>query len=476
MGIREGKGVWIRSLTRSTGVVVYQVRWRETKDGKSVMKSVICKDMQAAKALQHEIQARLGIVSVAARSNIVSDMMRKPGKIDLLIDQCLAEGKLKLKPTSLYSKRSRYLIMRMVRHFRLTITTEITESLFLEILQFYEGRLHTACATIFAFKRLARWCSKKGYAIDETLFDFHVEMPESKETLLWSPEQVVMIHNELLRPMPPHLLSRTMRQSRTWKFKISESVRVQRYTAFYPVFRLEILWAVRPKEVSMLAVEDWDRRLRRLTIPATAAKNGCQRKFNIDRETAEFLDKACVGKPRDALLLTTHVGMPWSQPAQHRLMQQILELLGIPGSLYCGRHFATTRICERLRGRLKIVQKITGHKTLTELAKYLHALDEDLQRFAASTDYSSLLVPSGSSTDAPVMADVNDEEDTIVMPDDLLTVRGPVERQGEDVQGRIGGSGLVEEDAMSERQQPPSESAPIPMIPPNSRIKRRKLG
>lgn len=402
--------VWIRPRNRRDGTLAYQVRWREVVDGAARMCSHDCPTMTEAKRLQREVQSRLGIVAEARRSTLTQDLIARPGRLDLIIPDWIEEKRLGLKPTSQYMTRTHYLVKRMIDHFKITETSDITPAFLRDVLRFYAGRQHTAAATIFAFKRLLRWAEDR-YAIDRSAYGVKVLKPQNKEQILWTQEQVAAIEAELLRPMNPNLHGPVPRHSRQWRHKISETLRVLRYTAYYPVFRLEVLWAVRPKEASLILVENWDSARRRLTISAAAAKNGYARSFVVDQRTAVLLDAAAKGRRHDDVLLTTTYGLGWSQQSQNHLMRAVLKRLGIRGTLYCTRHFATTRLCEQAKGRLRLVQSITGHRSLSELAKYLHMLSGDQAKLADS-DYARFLegTGNGSATTAAEHEDRDDDE------------------------------------------------------------------
>ena len=51
----------------------------------------------------------------------------------------------------------------------------------------------------------------------------------------------------------------------------------------------------------------------------------------------------------------------------------LIQRAKLPGTAYCSRHTACTRLVYLAKGDLPLVQSITGHRTLSELQRYLHA-------------------------------------------------------------------------------------------------------
>lgn len=57
-------------------------------------------------------------------------------------------------------------------------------------------------------------------------------------------------------------------------------------------------------------------------------------------------------------------------------MTVLIQRAKLPGMAYCCRHTACTRLVYLAKGELPLVQSITGHRTLSELQRYLHATGE----------------------------------------------------------------------------------------------------
>ena len=65
---------------------------------------------------------------------------------------------------------------------------------------------------------------------------------------------------------------------------------------------------------------------------------------------------------------------------------------------YCSRHTACTRLIYMAKGDLPLVQSITGHRTLSELQRYLHATGDRqhmiAEAFNSASDRLALKAPS----------------------------------------------------------------------------------
>lgn len=57
-------------------------------------------------------------------------------------------------------------------------------------------------------------------------------------------------------------------------------------------------------------------------------------------------------------------------------LTDVIRRAKLPGTAYCCRHTACTRLIVLAKGDLPLVQSITGHRTLSELQRYFHVTSE----------------------------------------------------------------------------------------------------
>lgn len=68
------------------------------------------------------------------------------------------------------------------------------------------------------------------------------------------------------------------------------------------------------------------------------------------------------------------------------MVTELIDRAKLPGTAYCCRHTACSRLIVLAKGDLPLVQAITGHRTLSELQRYLHATNERRHTIADAYD------------------------------------------------------------------------------------------
>jgi site-specific recombinase XerD len=157
--------------------------------------------------------------------------------------------------------------------------------------------------------------------------------------------------------------------------------------AVRPVLWLMLRYAPRPMEAAKLTVANWDPASKILSFPGKITKTGYPCAYAVDDETAAMLTAAAglpLGKER---LFLTYKGAAWTSHHLTDTVNDLIQRAQLPGTAYCCRHTACTRLVFLAKGDLPLVQSISGHRTLSELQRYLHATSDRRGRIAE--DYNS---------------------------------------------------------------------------------------
>ena len=176
-----------------------------------------------------------------------------------------------------------------------------------------------------------------------------------------------------------------------------------------------VCYGPRPVEVTRLKVADWNSKTSTVHLPGAITKNGHHRSFVVDQQTARWLDAAAGTRPGwDLTVDAVHTRRPggealfrnrFSAGWRHDSLKQAIAIqiknAGLRGSPYSLRHTACTRLCRLAKGDLGVVQSITGHRTLSELQKYLH-ITADRQRLIADAYTTSRLMDQAGPPSIPL--------------------------------------------------------------------------
>lgn len=379
----------------------HQVRWRETKGGvpSEVSKSFATRD--EADLFIAEQARRRGLMEVGL--SFMADRMKSPGKLDVLIPEYVHHLNEICKPGSPYAKDSQDRLRRMQRVFGWSTTSDITEHAIRLVLIKWTKAKRSGYMNATLVQRFLRW-AKPRYDIRDDAIQLVIKNPPMRERELWSDKDIRRICAYLLRPLDPELAKTQRKGTIGFSQKVREIILRQMHQAFYPIFRLQVLWALRPIEAARLYVRDWHGPTRQVTITPDNAKNGRLRRFPVDIDTARWMDRLAGDRPGDARLFLSgdrNTYAPWTTRSLTRCMRHILKTLDIKGSLYCARHYATTRLLRDLKGEWRTVMAITGHTTASAFFRYVHMLDDSLER-VASSDYASRLLDSGMTDPTPM--------------------------------------------------------------------------
>ena len=97
---------------------------------------------------------------------------------------------------------------------------------------------------------------------------------------------------------------------------------------------------------------------------------------------AHRMDAVHARRPANEPLFRNRLGPGWRHDSLKQAIAIQIKNAGLCGSPYSLRHTAHTQLCRLAKGDLAVVQSITGHRTLSELQKYLH-ITADRQRIIA---------------------------------------------------------------------------------------------
>lgn len=357
----------------------YQARWRERHNGVSIQEQAGFTTYGDAYDFAIKLSVRLQVARKGV--SIAQDLVRPPGVLEKIVPEWISIKTHMGKHGSGHPRVLRTDMQRCMRIFSWKTTQDIGVEAVNNMIFHYHQRNNRVAAykVLGTIKNLLKWC-KGHYLIHDGVFAIKLKDPPPRKRVLWTEDETRRIYEALLNPPDPKdpALANVTRGSQGWREKLRRSRLLPSYKKFAAVFRLECLWGPRPKEVSQLTVSMWDTTTRSICISAEIAKNQSERTIPVDPTTASIIDDLCRdAKPND-LIFRTRNGAAWSTGSQWKLMHGLLKRLGISGTNYCGRHFATTRLVRDGRiSNFKSVMAVTGHKTLSEFQKYVHGnLDE----------------------------------------------------------------------------------------------------
>ena len=367
----------------------WRVRWRER--GSHLSKSF----PSEAKAKQYARE--VGVV--LSLHSLVRDNTIEAGRLVDLLPRYLEVLKARNRPGSAYASNVKDLINRWMLHLNWETSLDIDQAALDEVVYHYGKHRSTARKSIIAIKTFLRWVKRQRTAIDPEVLDYQAPRHIPAESVAWTEDEVALLLKEVGRPnaapnLPSGLgtgrgspeISARMVATKEWKIRRS----------LIALVHLMVCYAPRPVEVTRLRVADWNSRTQTLHLPAAITKNGHPRSFVVDQEMAKWLDAAASTRdPWDLPLDAVHTRRPANEPLfrnrlgpgwRHDSLKQAIAIqiknAGLRGSPYSLRHTACTRLCRLAKGDLAVVQSITGHRTLSELQKYLH-ITADRQRIIA---------------------------------------------------------------------------------------------
>jgi integrase len=398
MNIRKGKRkrfyVTIKDRKTKRGTS-WRVRWSEIIDGKYVKPSKQFKIFDEANTFSIELRRRLNVVE--AGQSIADTIIPKKSDLALLIEEFIAEKNKEKKTSSKHPIDLRFSIGEVMKVTGIKTTEDITREKFKDYLNSRtpanEKHKYGTVKYLKQFISFCRWIhDNKEFKIQEKARYFKIKTPPAEERIYWREDQAIALCNSMMVTSDKNNKESFKRYSKEWKEKIRNTCISKIKKLMYPIFRLLILWALRPGEVCRLSVKDWDSIDRMLSISSDNAKNSKARRFRIDRVTAEILTGLCTGRSPESPIFIPSNGDWWNPRFLSRVFSRILKQEKIPGTLYCARHYATTRLLKKFPKQPKLVMEITGHTTWTEFWRYVHTYEEDLKMVGDSNyaDYIPL--------------------------------------------------------------------------------------
>lgn len=156
-----------------------------------------------------------------------------------------------------------------------------------------------------------------------------------------------------------------------------------------------VLTGIRPGEMAGLQVRDLDARRGRLRISRDVnvlgetdpTKTKRHRDVPVGGELLRRLTDRAAGRPRDAWLLPSPSGLPWTQLSWRPIWESARVAAGLEGfTTYELRHTAAS-VAIHAGANVKTVQRMLGHRTAAmTLDTYAHLWDEELDGLPARMD------------------------------------------------------------------------------------------
>lgn len=352
------------------GKVRHIVRWTEDIDG---LPERLCQSFRIrddALVFSRECELKLGIVHSA--KSMMADKMRPAGDLSHVIALHIEVTKSNcFERSKNYKNLARYL-NPLPEKFGWRRTTDIPANAFAMIHAEYKAR---GTYTVRAIQRSlhalikAQW---DAYAFDPDICEKDIQKHKAKMYYFWLDEEKDLILRELCSPLryPEETVGLNARKLKA--LRRSALCDFAKRQALFPVIWLQIHWALRPGETTLLQVKDWHSRSRELVLSEEITKTGESRTIGLDLVTARILDLFTVGRAPSEFLFRTAYGMPWDgYNEMSRQFKEILVRLGLRGSLYSCRHYAVTTLLELMPGNIRGVMAISGHATLESLARYI---------------------------------------------------------------------------------------------------------
>jgi hypothetical protein len=134
--------------------------------------------------------------------------------------------------------------------------------------------------------------------------------------------------------------------------------------SLFPVIWIQMLWALTPKETSLLRSEHWNLSTNVLTLTADIAANGRARSFVVDRVTAALLNRLTDKRELHEPVFRAASGKRWNTAMMSHQFNRILRKLLLPGSLFSCRFYAIQTLMNINPGHLRSIIAITGHNSV----------------------------------------------------------------------------------------------------------------
>jgi integrase len=347
----------------------FDVRWREWINGSVRQFSKTFTSNQEAESFLRSCLAKKG--AVRSIVSIMDEELRKPGECLVILPDLVALAKSTSYARSGYSENIRRCLTRLFTHFQWRWTTDIPDDAFQQIKAFFgphrKPTISTTCQTL---KYFLRWAMDR-YLINERLLHKKGFGHKKQSYYIWTDEEVEMILAALMAPHAQCDCEPGKKFTNDTKRKLSEAMLAAARHSLVPIIWIQMHWALRPTEASLVRVRDWCPRTRTLTLPKEITKNGLERYMVVDETSAEIIAHMIIGKTSNDLIFTTRFGRRWYTRNQAKYFRSLLRSLGLKGSLYSCRHYAATTLMEQYQGEWRKVMRITGHQSMEQLVTYL---------------------------------------------------------------------------------------------------------
>lgn len=380
---RPACGATIRRRRLSDGSSSWQVRWRER--GQQHARNL------DSRATAEQFMRKVGVIKDA--QSVVAASLAQPGRILDLAPDYVELVRAKNKPGSSHADQVGDILRRSAQRMGVTWTSEIDTAALDRLVRAHGAHRSTLKKAVSTIKTFLRWARRSRLLIDEWALDYQAPRHIPEERLSWSEEQVVRLVVECDKPNEADALPSGDGTGRGSPEIMARMAATRDYLARQAVrapLWLMLRYGPRPIEVAKLSVANWDARLRTLTLPARITKNGHSRSFVVDVETAELVTAAAGSREARQPLFLTSRQAAWTSHHLTDTVTVLIQRAGLPGTAYCCRHTACSRLIVLAKGDLPLVQSITGHRTLSELQRYLHATGERRHTIADAYDGGSV--------------------------------------------------------------------------------------
>ena len=362
-------GASVRVRPGRSGDRAWQVRWREK--GRQFSRTF------KSAALAEQFERKVGIIKDI--QSVMASSLLDPGRISDLIPTYVDLVRAKNKVDSSHADQVDYILSRDSKRMGVTWTTEIDTNAFDRLVSCYGKHRATLKKAISTFKTFLRWVRRSRLAIDEWVFEYKSPKHISEESIAWNDNQVRRLLAECDKPNLALSLPSgdgTGRGSDAIMKRMAATRDFYTRQALRRPLRFMLRYAARPMEVSRVVIGNWDSATRTMYFPGKITKNGYPRDFVVDEEIAQHLDEAAGDRPPKEPLFLSYKGHRFLSHHLTDLISELIERARLPGTPYSTRHTATTRLIHLAKGDLPLVQSITGHRTLSELQRYLHATND----------------------------------------------------------------------------------------------------
>ena len=362
-------GAHIARRRLDDGTSHWQVRWRE-------------KGNQMARTFQKRPEAemfarKVGVIKSA--HSVVAASLLQPGKLADLIPQYVDLVRAKNKPGSAHAEQLDRVLRLSFRRMDVTWTSEIDTCAFDRLVTAHGDHRSTLKKAICLIKTFLRWVRRSRMLIDEWALDYQSVRHISEERISWNEDQVARLLAECDKPNAADNLPLAVGTGRGSPEIMARMVATRDHRArqaVRPVLWLMLRYGPRPMEAAKLTVANWDPSSKVLSFPGKITKNGHPRAYAVDDETAAMLTAAAGLRLGKDPLFLAYKGAAWTSHHLTDMVNDLIQRARLPGTAYCCRHTACSRLIFLAKGDLPLVQSITGHRTLSELQRYLHATSD----------------------------------------------------------------------------------------------------